>query len=82
MILIEWFLDFVGYRTARLLVPLLSFGTVRVEHLSAAAPGFNWAGFKRDETGRLVMSFMMATLLGGLFWFLMLALAMSFIRAA
>ncbi|MOA65008.1 hypothetical protein D3C78_1912430 [compost metagenome] len=35
---------FLLHRVARVLVPLLSFGRIKVEDLYAAGTGFNWLG--------------------------------------
>ncbi|MGO3927802.1 hypothetical protein [Rhodopseudomonas pseudopalustris] len=52
MVVLDLLLDFVGYGTSRVLVPLLSFGNIRVQAVKSPGQMFNWSGFKRlpDDT--------------------------------
>ncbi len=43
-----------GYTTARILLPTLTFGKVKVDALSSSEAGFNWLGFKRLADGVLL----------------------------
>ena len=52
MIFLDFILDVVGYTTARLLLPTLTFQKVKVDALSSDEVGFNWLGFKRLPNGR------------------------------
>ncbi len=63
---------FLLHRVARVLVPFLSFGRIKVEDLYAAGTGFNWLGLKRQENGSYLLSSGLGTLLAALFWVLCL----------
>lgn len=63
---------FLLHRVARVLVPLLSFGRIKVEDLYATGTGFNWQGLKHQENGGYLLSSGMSTFLAALFWVLCL----------
>ncbi|MDX3925925.1 MAG: hypothetical protein QHC90_09010 [Shinella sp.] len=52
MIIIDFILEVIGYTTARLVLPLITLGKVRVQSLSSTETGFNWLGFKRVPMAR------------------------------
>jgi hypothetical protein len=54
VIFLDFILDVVGYTTARLLLPTLTFQKVKVDVLSSKEVGFNWLGFKRLPNGELL----------------------------
>jgi len=54
VIFLDFILDVVGYTTARLLLPTLTFQKVKVDVLSSDEIGFNWLGFKRLPNGALL----------------------------
>ncbi|NOQ94294.1 MAG: hypothetical protein GQ547_06630 [Methylophaga sp.] len=66
----EVILQLIGYFTARILFPLISFGLVTV---APSAKGVNvypkWHGFNRSSNGNLVLHEEMGALIGILFWF-------------
>lgn len=51
MVVVDVLLDLVGYGTARVLLPVLSFGTIRVQTMKSPSQTFNWSGFKRLPDG-------------------------------
>lgn len=72
--------DFLLHRTARIVVPLFSFGVVEVEAIYADINGFNWLGFKRLPCGRLLLNSTMSMLAGAVFWLLCLLAYLSVTR--
>ncbi|MDH3581191.1 MAG: hypothetical protein OEM91_11270 [Hyphomicrobiales bacterium] len=61
-------MEIVGYTTARLLLPLVSFGTVRVETLGEEASGYNWLGLRREASGTWLLDATAAGWVGLFFW--------------
>lgn len=51
MMIFDFILEIVGYTTARLALPLITFGKVRVETISSSVTGFGWLGFKQTTDG-------------------------------
>lgn len=76
LLVIEFFL----HRTARIVVPLLSFGRIKVEEIYTDDIAFNWLGLKRLPSGRFLLSSLMSKLAGTLFWLLCLAAYLVFTR--
>ncbi|MBR0694812.1 hypothetical protein [Bradyrhizobium lablabi] len=72
-----WILDliwwWVGHAVARLVLPLVSFGKVRVEPLESPSDGFGWAGCRRIETGRLEVELTLAAGIGMVIYCIALA---------
>jgi hypothetical protein len=58
----------VGHATARMLLPLLTAGKVKVDGLLHAETGFNWFGFKRLQDGVLLCDSLVAGWLGLAVW--------------
>jgi hypothetical protein len=58
----------VGHATARMLLPLLTAGNVKVDALLHAETGFNWFGFKRLPDGVLLCDSVAAGWIGVLVW--------------
>jgi hypothetical protein len=65
--LMELVFSAVGYATARMLLPALTFGRVTVE-VPTPPVGFNWLGFRRLADGRLLCASDIAMWIGILFW--------------
>lgn len=61
-------LDVLGYTTARLLVPIVTFGSVRVQALRAEPQRSNWFGFSRAADGSCQIEATMAGWYGLFFW--------------
>lgn len=70
MIVLDLILEMIGYTTARIVLPLVSFGNVHVERLSSTETGFNWFGFKRVPDGALLCQASMAGWIGLIPWIL------------
>jgi hypothetical protein len=67
--LFELLLQVFGYWTGRIVVPVLSFGLVRIEHVdSARRTRPRWHGFHRGKHGGIVIDDDMTMFLGFLFW--------------
>jgi hypothetical protein len=75
MFIIDFVQEVIGYTTARILLPIISFGNVRVQKLTSDETGFNWAGFKREPNGGFVCQTPMAGWIGLVPWaFLLIAI--------
>jgi hypothetical protein len=72
-LILEIIFDWVGHRTARWLLPMISMGTVTVDSLTSDRSGFNWLGIQRNSDGSLLCSATMSSWIGVLFWLLSLA---------
>ncbi|MBP1882395.1 hypothetical protein [Sinorhizobium mexicanum] len=72
--------EFLLHRTARIVVPLVSFGRVKVEEIYTDDIAFNWLGFKRLPSGPFLLSSTMSKFAGALFWLLCLVAYLSFTR--
>lgn len=70
MIVLDFILEMIGYTTARIVLPLITLGKVRVERLSSTETGFNWFGFKRAPDGALLCQAPMAGWIGLIPWVL------------
>ncbi len=73
-------LDALGYTTARLLVPLLTLGRVRVQPLRAGPQRHNWFGFARGADGSCQLEATMAGWYGLFFWGAMVIAALASFR--
>ncbi|TIX89744.1 hypothetical protein BSK43_024785 [Rhizobium sp. P44RR-XXIV] len=72
MFIVDFILEVLGYTTARIIVPLISFGNVRVQALSSHETGFNCLGFKRMASGGFLCQATMAGSVGLLPWAVLL----------
>lgn len=72
MLVVDFLLDIIGYGTARMLLPLLTFGRIRVEAVKSRDAGFNSLGFKRLPGGELLCASDLAGWVGVLIWALLL----------
>lgn len=72
-------LDALGYTTARLLVPILTFGRVRVQALRAETQLHNWFGFSRSPGGWQLEA-TMAGWYGLFFWIAVLVAVLALLR--
>jgi hypothetical protein len=73
-------LDVLGYTTARLLVPIATFGSVRVQALRAEPQRSNWFGFSRAADGSCQLEATMAGWYGLVFWIAALIAALALLR--
>lgn len=64
--------DIIGYWTARLIVPLASFGRIEVQTMSSNERGFNSFGLKRKANGKYLLQDTAAGWIGCGFWLLAL----------
>lgn len=73
--------EVVFYGTARIVLPLLTFGRVRTERMfSPDTARIGWLGAGRDSAGRWVLSSQMAALLGCAFWIAVVAVIIVLVR--
>jgi hypothetical protein len=75
--LFELVLLAVGYTTARIMLPTLTFNKIKVDALSAGEACFNWLGFKRLSDGCLLCSSTSAGWIGVLIWFLVFVIVVA-----
>lgn len=54
MIIFDFILEVIGYTTARLVLPPITLGKVRVQSKSSTEIGFNWLDFKCVPDGSLI----------------------------
>ena len=73
-------LDALGYTTARLLVPILTFGRVRVQALRSGPQRPNWFGFSRAADGSCQLEATMAGWYGLLFWIVVSIVVLAMFR--
>lgn len=73
-------IDGLGYLTARLLFPLISFGWVKVDGAPHGTVSHNWFGFRRAADGAVLLQSCTASMLGLFSWFLWLALVLAIVR--
>jgi hypothetical protein len=78
MLVLDILFDWVGYRTARYLLPAITFGRVRADDITSSRSGFNWLGLQREGSGELLFSATMASWIGVLFWVLLLIAVLAF----
>jgi hypothetical protein len=75
----EFVLLAVGYTTARIMLPTLTFDKVKVDALSPGEAGFNFLGFKRLSDGVLLCDSTSAGWIGVLIWLLVLAVVVALV---
>jgi hypothetical protein len=69
----------VGYMTARIVLPALTFNKIKVDALSPGEAGFNWFGFKRLSDGVLLCDATLAGWIGLLIWALVLVVVVALV---
>jgi hypothetical protein len=79
LILVEFIFDVIGYRTSRLLLPMLTFQRVKVDGLSSSQTGYNWLGFRRLFDGASLRDPNSAGWIGALFWALVLVIIVAWV---
>ena len=73
--------DVLFYGTGRLVLPLVTFGRVRVERaVHAKGLRFGWLGTARDDKHRLVLSGEIGALFGFVVWVGVIIAAIAFLR--
>ena len=73
-------LDVLGYTTARLLVPIVTFGRVRVQALRTEAQRPNWFGFSRAADSSCQLEATMAGWYGLFFWIAVSIVVLALLR--
>jgi hypothetical protein len=71
----------IGHTVARLVLPLVSFGKISVQPLSAPMDAFNAFGYRRDSDGRIEIESTLAALIGVLLCLAALLVIGLFARA-
>lgn len=66
MAIIDVILEAIGHTTARIALPIVTFGKVRVETPSSSETGFGWFGFKRGSGGSYLCRAPMAGWIGSI----------------
>lgn len=77
MFIVDFILEVIGYTTARVFLPLVSLGKIRVQTVSSSEGGFNWLGFKRTSEGVLICETSMAGWIGLLPWVFLITAIIS-----
>ena len=79
-----WILDMIwwgiGYGTARLIVPIVSFGKVEVGPLESRGDEFGWFCYRRNESGQLEIDPTLAVGIGLVACCVGLAIVLHFIH--
>lgn len=70
----------IGYGVARLILPLVSFGKVRVAPLDSVGEGFGRLGYNRDGSGNFQIEPTLGAGVGIFFCCVGLAIVLYFIR--
>jgi len=74
-------IDVVFYGTGRIILPLVTFGRVRVERaVHAEGLRFGWLGTARDDKRRLVLSGEIGALFGFVVWVIVIVAAIVLLR--
>ncbi|HWL04819.1 MAG TPA: hypothetical protein VNQ99_07775 [Xanthobacteraceae bacterium] len=73
MLILDLLLEFVGYTTARLILPVVTLRRVYVQPVRAMPAAFNLLGFRPDGQGRLEIEATAASWIGLALWLLPLA---------
>ena len=60
--------DFIGCRTAKILLPAISLGVLRVDAPDSEHRPFRWHGFKRIQNGTILVEADTASFIGVMFW--------------
>ena len=60
--------ELLFWSTAKVAIPVLTFGRWRVEPLNGSRPGIPWYGFKRQSDGTLLIGYLPAMFLGMTLW--------------
>lgn len=63
-VLFDAFFGVIGGTVARMVLPLVSFGNIYVESVTAPPAKFNAFGYRRDECGRIEIESMVAGFIG------------------
>lgn len=82
MWIIDIIIEIIGYNTARLLLPAISFGKWRVQGICLrddreSLPiknSFNWAGIRSMDNGNIEVESTIAGWIGAIFWTVLLAI--------
>lgn len=67
--IVEVVLQFIGYFTGRVVVPVLSFGRAYISPAPRGVPVWpRWHGFNRSSDGHIVLDCEMGAFFGVIFW--------------
>ena len=80
--LFDLLIDVIGYTTARLVLPLLSFGRIYAEPLSSPSKRFNALGYRRDDGGRIELAESVAGFVGFIIFLVALSIGGLLIQLA
>jgi hypothetical protein len=82
MWIFDFLIDVIGYATARLVLPLLSFRRIYAEPLSSPPKRFNALGYRRDEDGRIELAGTVAGFVGFIIFLVAFFIGSLLIRLA
>lgn len=72
--------DVIGHATARLLIPAVSFGRVRVQPIMGKGGRFGWSGVRREPDGTYLVEAITAEWIGVFFWIAILIAVIAVAR--
>jgi hypothetical protein len=81
-IIFDGLIFLAGYTVARLILPLLSFGKIYVEPLTAPPKRFNALGYRCDDSGRIAISETIACFIGFILFLTAFFVVSQLIRTA
>ncbi len=79
-VIMDTILDVFGYATARVLLPIVTFGKVRAATISEDDYKYNWLGARREEDGTILLDSPTAGWVGYFFWLFVLAVVLWVVR--
>nr|WP_321981214.1 hypothetical protein [uncultured Cohaesibacter sp.] len=74
MFVFDFLLEAIGYSTARVVLPIISFGYLSVEPVSSKEKVYNWLGFKSSNNSKYLCEATMAGWLGLVPWVVLMIL--------
>lgn len=78
-VLFYFIVDVIGYTVARIILPVVSFGRIRVAPYTCDVGEFGWLGGRRDGFGRLELGASVASAIGLVICALYLAAVLWFV---
>lgn len=74
-IVIGFFVEMLGYGIARVIIPLITFGSVKIDPVSSSSENYNWLGYRKDAK-HIILGPTAAGVLGILIFIVAVALAL------
>lgn len=74
-IVIGFFVELLGYGIARVIIPLITLGRVKIDPVSSSSENYNWLGYRKDAK-HIILGPTAAGVLGILIFTVAVALAL------